>query len=394
MPHSGGGGSHGGGSHGGSSGGSGGSSHRTSKNYFPGSTRYRRHYYDGREDDYFYSDAVPRKTGMTGIVILLCFASIFMAMLIPNLVKTSPKKLKENYVRPESRIIDNIDIIDNGSELEKVLEEYNDITGICPVVYTMYVEDYKDSYEDLEAFAYKKYLDLFSDERHYLLVYAIPEDQADRFRSGDLKVPDYYWESMIGDDTDALYNEKTFVREVQNGFESGGKPGEVFSDAVKNMSDYDTRLMSKRFHIKSSGILPLLIAIGLFSIPLVSMIRNHFKEKTFEYEEVPFTEEDMALRSSVQQKSTPQMTPKQSRLIRIITIIFMIPFVLSGIGFIFGGIFLTLRGDGGGLFMLMFGLIWTASVCAFLIPVFLATKKKKDDDDDEDRYDRGRDYDE
>ncbi|MCR5616664.1 MAG: hypothetical protein K6F83_00050 [Clostridiales bacterium] len=397
MPHSGGGGSHGGGSHGGGShGGSGsGSSSRTSKTYFPGATRYRRHYYDGRDDEYFYSDAVPRKGGLSGIIILLSFAALFMAFLVPGTYKKSPQKLEENYARPASRIIDNIDIIDNDSSLEKALEEYNDITGICPVVYTMYVEDYKDSYADLETFAYVKYLELFSDERHYLFVYAIPEGQAEDFRSGALKVPDYYWESMIGDDTDALYNEHAFVRKVQKGLEAGEKPGEVFEDAIRKMSEYDKDLVSKKFRLQISGIVRFVLVLGFFVVPLVFMIRNFRKEKDFEYEAVPFTEEDMMYgRTQTQTRANTidHATPAVKKGIRIFTIIFMIPFVLSGIGLIAGGAVMTAHKTSNGLFMLIFGIGWTVLTGAFIVPVFLATRKKPDDDDDRDdrRYDDDR----
>ena len=129
MPHSGGGGSHGGGSHGGSHGG--GSSHRTSSHYFPGSRRYRRHYYDGREDEYFYSNATPRKNGLSGILFILIFGGFFLFSMCFSIFNSAPKKLEENYIRPSSRIIDNIDIIDNDSKSYSSFVGENSIHQSC-----------------------------------------------------------------------------------------------------------------------------------------------------------------------------------------------------------------------------------------------------------------------
>ena len=78
------------------------------------------------------------------------------------------------------------DVIDNEADLEDVLEEFNDMTGICPVIYTVYTEEYDRRYADLESYAYDYYVDNWSDEQHYLIVYAIPEDQAERAGRHDL----------------------------------------------------------------------------------------------------------------------------------------------------------------------------------------------------------------
>ena len=96
MPHSGGGGSHGGGSHGGSHGGS---SHRTSHTYFYGARRYRRHYTDGRPDEYFYSNGRPQKTGAFSLIFVTLFGVIFTTLMGIGMGSTIPKKLNEEYGR-------------------------------------------------------------------------------------------------------------------------------------------------------------------------------------------------------------------------------------------------------------------------------------------------------
>ncbi|MBO4592154.1 MAG: hypothetical protein J5684_06310 [Eubacterium sp.] len=377
MPHSGGGGSHGGGSHGGSHGGS---SHRTSSHYFPGSKRYRRHYYDGREDEYFYSNAAPRKSGLSGILFILVFGGFFIFAMLFSTFNSAPKKLEENYTRPSSRIIDNIDIIDNDSELEDALEEYNDITGICPVVYTMYVEDYIDDCSDLETFAYEEYIREFSDERHYLLVYAIPENQLEGYVSGEIKVPDFVWESMIGDDTDALYNENTFVKQVQSGLDAGLNPGEVFADAIRDMSKYDSQRLSRKWYTNLSALTPVIFVSLFFVIPIIFMVKNYKKEKEFEYEEVPFTDEDSPIAAAY---ANPTLTNSATKAGSIVSAVVISIFALVGIGLVIGGLKSFKGGDRTGLLMMGFGAVWTILICKPLVQTLKNFSKKSDDDDDD-----------
>lgn len=374
MPHSGGGGSSGGGSHGGG-GSSGGSSARISDDYFPGSRRYCRHYHDGRPDEYFYSDSTPRKTGLTTIIIGLLFFGLCFSIFLPSITKNIPRKLKENYTRPNTRIMDNIGIIDNDAEVEKVFEEFNDLTGICPVVYTMYIEDYRGSFSSLENFAYHKYLDEFDDERHFLFVYAIPKDQAAEYISGELERPDFEWESMIGDDTDALYQEGHFVNDVQSGLSQGQNPGKVFANAVKNMHDRDKTLLSKNY-LLSGKMIPIYVIAGIFILVIIGMGKSVFKERQFDYEEVPLQEGDGRY-DDVRGYVSNQTTGNKSN---IVSIIFLAPFFLIGIFVLIMGIIVKL------VPLILFGLFWSAFV-AVLASSMLVKDKKKDEDDDYRRYD-------
>ena len=364
MPHSGGGGSHGGGSHGGSHGG-GSSGPRRSNHYFPGSRRYRRHYYDGRPDTYFYSDGRPQKTSK-GSIILVAIIGIFTAAIfcVPA-INSKARKLDEKYARPATRVVDTIDIISNDDDLEDALEEYNDITGICPVVQTIYTEDYEASYVDLEAYAYDTYIHMFSDEQHYLIVYAIPKDQRDAYVDGDLSVPDYEWEIMIGDETDNLYNESLFIHRVQNGLEEGKNPGVVTAEVIRQLGETDKQKIARPALLNPSLIFPMLI-VGLFFVfPIVLMVRNMKKEKEFEYEEVPLEENDIASapysRGDVYGTTIGNNSAirKASTAGGIFALIFMIPFVLIGIGVLIGAIASLTKGEKQtGLFLLMFGGIW------------------------------------
>ena len=221
MPHSSGGGSHGGGSHH-SSGGSyhshssgGGSSSgsidfsttRVSSKPYRFCSTYC--YYENKKPVYFYSDygAKDRKTSAGQIIgkifvwLLVCpmffITSIWM---LSGSVKV-PKKLAGNY---DKNIIveDNIDVISKSEEkeLKRVLKDFYKETGIVPAVVTVSNEKWKNS-GTLETYAYKDYLDRFSDEKHWLIVYSEPEEPNPDF-------VDWHWEGMQGDDTDNILTDK------------------------------------------------------------------------------------------------------------------------------------------------------------------------------------------
>lgn len=392
MPHSGGGGSHGGGSHGGSHGG--GSSGRTSHTYFPGARRYRRRYHDGRPDEYFYSNGRPQKTGLSGIIAFFVFALFFSGIMFFSIRSEVPKRLDEEYRRPSSRVIDNIDVIGDEDRLEDALEEFNDMTGICPIVYTMYVDDYRGDYADLEEFAYHYYVDNWSDEQHYLVVYAIPENEADAFRSGELEVPDYQFEIMMGDDTDAIITESiedNVVDTIYDNLEDGKSLDRVFTGVFNSLTDIaEDRLDSKSFN---PAILFPIFIVGLFFIlPIILMIKAYIKDKNSDIDEVPLTEQDdHSFTSSYTSPNAGASAKYQSAAeylnenkgvgtaIKAIYAVFLIPFVVIGISMIIRGVAALASGNDNpeGLFTLVFGLIWSFIVAIILVSVFKGFKAKK-----------------
>ena len=379
MPHSGGGGSSGGGSHGGSHGGS---SHRTSNTYFYGSRRYRRHYRDGH-DEYFYSNGRPQKTGLSGIIIIALFGGLFTFMMGLGITSDVTHKIKEDYRRPDSYVWDEAGIIEDDESLNDVLEEYNDETGACPVVYTTVFGEYSE-YGSLEDFAYRKYVTEFDDEKHYLLVLAVPEDQIGSYLMSGAKIRSFAWEIMIGDDTNGLYDnyESSFIRDVQNGLEDGEEPGEVLEDAFTNLLALDKKAISKPVFLNLKVIAPLLFIGGIFVLIIIAMIMNYRREKNFEYEEVPLTDDDIKLGRSGAASSmqfSDALNSPAGTAVKAISIVFMIPFVLVGIGMIIGGGALIANQGASGAFLLIFGIVWTLiSVISIVTTVKAFSRKKKE----------------
>lgn len=203
MPHSSGGGSSSGGSHSGSSG-SGGSGSapaiRTSSTYFPGATRYvyyhngtARYYY--RERPYEDSDMKPNIFSKVVMVFFfIFFFTPFFYSIIPNTFHI-PKKVIMDY---DTRIIiqDDTGIVSSNEKamIEKSFKDFQDNTGITPALHVIYNDQWQHSFNTLENYAYSDYVNLFVDEKHWLIVYAFDRDNKSVF----------YWEGMQGDDTDKI----------------------------------------------------------------------------------------------------------------------------------------------------------------------------------------------
>ena len=355
MPHSSGGGSHGGGSHGGSHGGS--SGPRVSKHYFAGAHRYARHYYSGAADEYVYASAKPQKTSLKSVIVLICVGVFCFLTVGLGIFTTIPNRLKTEYMHGPA-INDAIDVIDNEDKLLETLEEYNEITGICPMIYTVYDEQWYNKHPSLESYAMEVYTDNFKDEQHWVIVYSIPMADAIGVYEGTIDVPDYTWEAIQGDETDNIITESFFEKFadiMQDDLEDGKGPGRAFDDAFKYAvkkakSKLDPASPARYLSIIGS-FMPLLFIGGIF-VPLIVMsVKQYKKDKDIYYEEVPLdvtptsplgtqavTSENGKTTTvvsgpgyyhkDVHYDMTSGKSPKQ---VKLITSAFMIPFFVVGI---------------------------------------------------------------
>lgn len=302
MPHSSGGGSHGGGSHGGgshshsySSSGSGNRGPRISRKPFLHAHRYR--YYNLRgEERYIYSTEKPKKQSIPSLIFSLLFSFIFVFMglgMFGNLGTElrsagilKPKALKPLGTYEEAHIADNADVITDKVSLEQRLQNFENLTGICPFVETVYDSDWEDAYYDLEDYAYHLYLQKFDDEQHFLIVYSEPEN------TKELDYIDWQWEGMQGDDTDSILTEHKFVifqMDLQTYMEDETvSVGEAFEKAFTNSLDY---IMDKNMSGASLAemIFPLGMTLfwnGVVWYIFVTLIKN-FIDSRRDYTEMP-----------------------------------------------------------------------------------------------------------
>ncbi len=246
MAHRSGGGSHSGGHHSGghhssSHGGSGGgNSPRYSNRPFPHARRLR--YYDrhGRAR-YIYVSQMPTKASSFQLICPLIFfipyisagifseASVFLTLI-------STKLLRPEYEPTDVHIMDGAGVIDDEDSLEEILQEFEDETGISPYVMTVYDEDWKYYYNELWNYAYEIYINSFSDEQHFLIVYSEPENAA------ELDFVDWSWEGIQGDDTDPILTESNVDRFGDdlhdNLLRNNVSVGEAFEKAFKKSLTY------------------------------------------------------------------------------------------------------------------------------------------------------------
>ena len=226
MPHSSGGGSHSGGFHssgshhsgGGGFHSSGGGSHhsggggfhsggsygrppaprpkpRVQRGFFEGARLYMYHY--NHQPVYVYANEAARPKPRQNWLWLIYgpILAIFIFLFVSDLLPMAPLSL--DYAT-DIVVEDGAACLSEQEALTQAMEAFRDSTGVTPAVVTVTNETWQAHYTSLEAYAYDRYVNLFRDEKHWLIVYAQPADA-----NGDA-FPDWYWEGMQGDETDEM----------------------------------------------------------------------------------------------------------------------------------------------------------------------------------------------
>lgn len=386
MPHSSGGGSHGGGFHGGGSSGS--SGNRISHHYYPGARRYVRHHRSTGVDEYVYARSKPAKASLSAVIVIIVMGVFFIGMVGMSIYQDKPRRLNGLYDTP--KVHDDANVIEDDEKLTERINDYYVLTGICPVIYTVYDEEWDSnsnpylnySYADLESLAYFRYTDNFSDEKHFVIVYSVPKESQRQYEQGLIKVPDYSWEAVQGDDTDPIITESMFRKFgniVQDDLEKGLNPGVAFDDAFKYALENAESKLNPSFGVgvlkTISSCIPLLFVAGIFVPIIIMAIKSYKKDRDVEYEEVPLDSDDLvsdtnaggptvsgyAATSTGYSKSFSESTDKISKAGSVFGVIFMIPFIVAGVGITITGL-VTLKSSGGGfagIYFIIFGLIWS-----------------------------------
>ena len=396
MPHSSGGGSHGGGSHGGSHGGS---SNHVSTHYFAGSRRYRRYNRRTGKEEYVYAERMPQKTGIGSFIVIGAMAIMFITAFFSGVKDDIPQKLGAHYTDLPA-VYDNIDVINDDDALKETLESYQELTGICPVIYTVFDDVWNYSYADLESYTFDAYVSSFSDEEHFVIVYSISKEDRELMNEWDMYIPDYAWEAVQGDYTDPILTEnvfRSFADTVQEALERGSDPGIAFDEGFKYLSkDAGNKLSPfsiSRVLTLGRVFFPLVIIAAFFGLFLFTMIKSYIRDKDVVYYEVPLDEADRITGSGSakdifdsyrrnHEAGRSTAAPKAAKAGLIISMIFITPFVLSGLGMIISAVFMMRNVDTGtGGFMLIFGSIWTlisgAMLCGMIINLVKSNKKKE-----------------
>lgn len=267
-----------------------GSGSRISVRSFRGAQRFI--YFDrlGREHS-IYSKTMPQKLSIPSLLVSLFMLALFAyagyLMTDGTIHAILPHKpLKPVYAQNGVHISDNADVIDNEAELERILNAFEDDTGICPYVMTVFDTDWNKTSSTLDGYAYSKYIRLFDDEQHFLVVYSQPKNTQDR---NDV---DWSWEAIQGDDTDPILTKQAFqkFRDKLHGNLSNRNcsVGEAFALSFGTDWDVMRPLLPLRERIVLAGVVLLWDAYTLYS--LISSIRG-FVYSRKKYHKAPTNEE-------------------------------------------------------------------------------------------------------
>ncbi|MDO5559893.1 MAG: TPM domain-containing protein [Oscillospiraceae bacterium] len=290
MPHSSGGGSHSGGFHSGghhSGGHSGSRAPRISRRPYINSRRFM--YYDryGRQQS-IYSTAMPKKQSLLSLIITLLIMIPFI-LISSVMMYTAYKQTKDaGTLTPLStfestHISDGAGVIDNDTQLEKTLKNFESTTGICPYIITVSDSDWDQDYGYLEDYAYTLYLENFDDEQHFLIVYSEPDNVIfDNFA-------DWSWEGIQGDDTDPIITEEhfsKFQRDLQKYLTKDDVSvtdafNTAFSDSLVYMMSGDTD------KINSYIMICMGVFWGMIMLSVVCSAVRSYLISCREYHEVP-----------------------------------------------------------------------------------------------------------
>ncbi len=275
MPHSSGGGSSGGGSHRGSGRSGGKSNPKFGSQYYAGSHRYV--YYVNRRPRYYFSDTPytlkdakeRKKSGISGGILWTIISSFFFFTIAGAI--HFPQKVPIDY---ETGIVieDNIDVLTGNeeAEMEEAFSRFRDDTGITPSFLAVSDSGWREQADTLEIYAYRSYINLFDDEKHWLVVYASEGDRES-----------WSWEGMIGDDCGGMITEDLedqFTEEVQKNLWDSSRY--TVKDAVcQAFEDIDRKAQKVQFELEDILLLlGILAAIGYGIYKIIGSIRMRPEE--------------------------------------------------------------------------------------------------------------------
>lgn len=271
MPHSGGGGSHGGGSHGGHShgGGSGRSAPVVRSKSFKGAQRFV--YYAGNKCNYLYAntDITKLKTNKLSVAVMIIFMAFFMTMSLyicldgvynnPHAIQMPAKK--------EIQIEDHIGTLSDEEKTEMIslMKEFREKTGVVPAFVAVHDSEWNEDYSNLEDYAYDKYLEIFPDEKHMLIVYSEPDYYKD--------FNNWKWELMQGNDTDPVLSvrfDKKFTSLFHAKLSKNGKTvGTALNETFEELTP---SVLNKGFIFDEQSIQTFLFALLFEAMILVIFI--------------------------------------------------------------------------------------------------------------------------
>ena len=234
-------------------------------------------------DGYIKEQSKPLKITLITLAALTILALAIIVPIWRGTFVNAPFKLSGNYT---PAVYDDAGLISNMEPLTETLNEFYDLTGICPVIYTVYDEDWENDYYDVKTFTNQTYLDNFKDGKHFVVVFSVKKDEADQFRQGNLDNLEYTWASIKGKSTNGFFTSHMiyqFVNTVETDRVKGQSCGVAINDAFQvAVEDAQGRIITSlggKIKYCIVDFLPLVIVLVVFAVIFIIVIRKYRKEK-------------------------------------------------------------------------------------------------------------------
>ena len=228
--------------------------------------------------------AKAKKAFVRSMVITAVLAIVLTVFLMIAFPLSAEKLAASENAKP--LICDNADIIANEEKLLETLNEYHTLTGITPVIYTVYEEEWKTGdTSNFSEYAMEKYSDTASDETYFVIVYSVPKDEAGAAANGGIKNVTNKIRTVQGDLTYPILRAPTqwkFNGVLKFNSLTGANPGDALEKAFRFATG---NAKNKLDHSAGSKILtlldntPLMIAWIVFLVIFIVIIRKYVKER-------------------------------------------------------------------------------------------------------------------
>ena len=228
--------------------------------------------------------AKAKKAFVRSMVITAVLAIVLTVFLMIAFPLSAEKLAASENAKP--MICDNADIIANEEKLLETLNEYHTLTGITPLIYTVYEEEWKTGdTSNFSEYAMEKYSNTASDETYFVIVYSVPKDEAGAAANGGIKNVTNKIRTVQGDLTYPILRAPTqwkFNGVLKYNSLTGANPGDALEKAFRFAIG---NAKNKLDHSAGSKILtlldntPLMIAWIVFLVIFIVIIRKYVKER-------------------------------------------------------------------------------------------------------------------
>lgn len=236
-------------------------------------------------DDYIGEHAKSLGTTLKAIIAIAIVAITLTGAVALALQSSTPLRLY-GASHDIPIIYDNAGIIEDEEALQPVLSQYYDLTGICPVIYTVYDEEWKGRFRNVESYVYDTHPGELAGNCYMVLVCSVPKDKAGMAIQGELKSSDYTWTALRGRNTGAIISFsafRKFSRVLNEDLGNGVEPGKAFGNAFSFATDEARSRMfpddTTRLINFCLAFLPLVFTVAVFTVIIIVTIVRYKRER-------------------------------------------------------------------------------------------------------------------